>query len=64
MMLDRAVINSGPLIALSLLGRLDILPLVFKEFWIPDAVYQEVAIAGIGRTGADDLINRGYRRCT
>jgi len=62
MMLDRAVINSGPLIALSLLGRLDILPLIFKEFWIPDAVYQEVAIAGIGRTGADDLRNPIWQR--
>ena len=43
-MLDRAVINSGPLIALSLLGKLELLPCLFKEFWIPDVVYQEVMV--------------------
>lgn len=29
-MLDRAVINSGPLIALSLLGKLELLPCLFE----------------------------------
>ena len=29
MMLDRAVINAGPLVALSLAGRLDLLPALF-----------------------------------
>jgi len=33
MLLDRAVINAGPLVALSLAGRLDVLPALFGEFW-------------------------------
>ena len=52
MMLDRAVANSGPLVALSLAGRLGLLTALFKEIWIPEAVYREVAIAGLGRPGA------------
>lgn len=55
MMLDRAVINTGPLVALSLIRKLDLLPMLFREFWIPDAVYREVVVAGLGRPGADTL---------
>jgi len=59
-MIERAVINSGPLVALSLAGRLDLLPLLFQEFWIPEAVYHEVAVAGLGRPGADALADARY----
>ncbi len=59
-MIERAVINSGPLVALSLVGRLDLLFLLFQEFWIPEAVYQEVAVAGLGRPGADALADARY----
>ena len=54
-MIERAVINAGPLIALSIVERLDLLPALFREFWIPDPVYAEVVIAGLGRPGATDL---------
>ena len=54
-MLDRAVINSGPLIALSLLDQLDLLPALFVECWIPQAVFNEVAVAGLGKPGAKSL---------
>lgn len=54
-MMDRAVINSGPLVALSLAGRLDLLPTLFSEFWIPEAVYHEVTVVGLGRPGAASL---------
>lgn len=57
MLAERAVINSGPLVALSLAGQLDLLPALFGEFWIPDLVFQEVAVAGLGRPGADNLTN-------
>jgi len=53
--MDRGVINSGPLIALSLAGRLDLLSALFHEFWIPETVYREVTVAGIGRPGSDLL---------
>ncbi len=36
MLAERAVINSGPLVGLSLAGRLDVLPFLFAEFWIPE----------------------------
>jgi predicted nucleic acid-binding protein len=54
-MLDRAVVNAGPMVALSLAGRLDLLPALFKEFWIPETVFHEVAVAGLGRPGAAAL---------
>jgi len=51
---ERAVANAGPLVALSLLGRLDLLPSIFREVWIPEAVQKEV-LAGLGRPGASEL---------
>ena len=55
MRFERAVINSGPLVGLSLAGRLDVLPALFAEFWIPQTVFHEVAVAGLGRPGAQTL---------
>lgn len=60
MMLDRAVVNAGPLVALSLAGRLDLLPALFKEFWIPETVFREVAVAGLGRPGAAALTDAAW----
>jgi len=54
---ERAVINSGPLVGLSLAGRLDLLPALFPEFWIPELVFHEVVVAGLGRPGSDALTN-------
>lgn len=54
-MIERAVINAGTLVALSLLEKLDVLPALFGEFWIPAPVYTEVVTAGLGRPGAVDL---------
>lgn len=54
-MLDRAVINAGPLVALSLLDRLDLLSVLFTECWIPQAVFNEVALADIDKPGAKAL---------
>ena len=58
-MLSRAVVNAGPLVALSLAGRLDLLPAMFQEVWVPRAVYREVAIDGFGRPCADALDDEG-----
>lgn len=54
MQFDRAVINTGPLVALSMAGQLDLLPALFDEFWIPETVFHEV-VAGLGRPGAEPL---------
>ena len=51
-MIDRAVVNAGPLVALSLIGQLDLLPSLFAECCVPQTVFDEVALAGIGKPGA------------
>lgn len=55
MLTERAVIDAGPLVALSLAGRLDLLDALFREFWIPEPVFREVAVAGLGRPGSEAL---------
>lgn len=60
-MLDRAVINAGPLVALSLLDQLDLLPALFAECWVPQVVFNEVAVAGIGKPGANVLGSEQWR---
>jgi len=45
MLAERAVINAGPLVALSLAGRLDLLPALFSEFWIPASLANRRALA-------------------
>lgn len=60
-MLDRAVINAGPLVALALLDKLDLLPALFTEVWVPQAVFNEVVVAGIGRPGAGSLETAQWR---
>jgi hypothetical protein len=54
-MFDRAVVNAGPLVALALIDLLDLLPALFDECWVPKAVFNEVAVAGIGKPGAESL---------
>jgi predicted nucleic acid-binding protein len=48
------VSNAGPLIVLAKIGRFDLLQSIFGRLIIPQAVYDEVAIAGAGRPGADE----------
>ena len=48
----KAIVNATPLIALALLGRLDLLRQMFDEVIVPATVYQEVAVEGTGRPGA------------
>ena len=55
-----AVVNATPLIALSLLRRLDLLPVLFQEVLVPRAVYDEVTVAGSGRPGAVDVAEASW----
>jgi hypothetical protein len=48
MLAARAVINAGPRVTLALAERLDLSRALFGEFWIPQPVFHEVAIAGSG----------------
>lgn len=54
-MIERAVVNSGPLVALSITGQLDLLPALYAECWAPQTVFNEVAVAGICKPGATSI---------
>jgi len=49
------VVNSTPLIALSLIGQLDLLNVLFDDVLIPASVYEEVVLQGMGRPGAREI---------
>jgi len=49
------VINAGPLVALSMVGRLDLLEALYTRVLVPGAVMQEVVTAGAGRIGAREV---------
>jgi predicted nucleic acid-binding protein len=51
----RAVADSGPLIHLSWIGRLDLLGFLFDEVLVPSVVRDEVLIASEETLGLDDL---------
>ena len=49
------VADSGPIIHLSQVGLLELLPSLFKRVLVPSKVYQEVVIDGAGLPGALEL---------
>jgi predicted nucleic acid-binding protein len=51
----RVITNSSPLIALSRIGRLDLLHKLYGEVTVPRAVAQEVIRNGIGQPGAEEV---------
>ena len=61
-MFNRVVVDAGPLVALSLLGELELLPALFAECWVPQAVYNEVAVAGIGKPAAESLQSGAWQK--
>lgn len=46
MRINRAVLNASPLICLSKSGLADLLPALFQEVFVPEAVFQEVIAGG------------------
>jgi predicted nucleic acid-binding protein len=51
----RIVCNTGPLIALGLLGHLDLLKSLFSEVLIPEAVQREIYQGGVSQRGVDSF---------
>ena len=49
------VADAGPLIHLSLVGRIDLLPLLYGRILIPDLVHQEVVQKGEGLAGSAEI---------
>jgi predicted nucleic acid-binding protein len=49
------VCNSGPLISLATIDRLELLKSLFDEIIIPVAVYEEVVVQGYGEPGSQEV---------
>ena len=49
------VSNASPLINLARVGKLDLLRQLYGELFIPEAVWHEVVIEGVGQPGADEV---------
>lgn len=56
----KVVVNATPLIALSLISRLELLRHLFTEVLVPPAVYEEVAIRGAGQPAAAALASADW----
>jgi predicted nucleic acid-binding protein len=59
----RVVLDAGPVIHLSWLGRLDLLPALFEEVLVPPEVRDEVLAAPDGTPGLSDIraaLERGH----
>ncbi len=57
-----AVVNATPLMALSVIDRLDLLPLVFETVLVPTAVYTEVVHSGHERPGIAMAVRERWLR--
>ena len=49
------VSNTSPLIALARAGRLDLIHAIHGEIIVPDAVFNEITMAGAGEPGAHEI---------
>ena len=60
------VSDSGPIIAFSRIGRLDILRRLFGQVVVPNAVHNELVVRGRGRPGSDEVTRSTWiqRRAT
>ena len=54
------VSNASPLIIMSKLGQLTLLPQLYDQVLIPQAEYEEVVVVGLrdGHTDAIDIVNQ------
>ncbi|MEI7941000.1 MAG: DUF3368 domain-containing protein [Verrucomicrobiota bacterium] len=53
--MSQIICNSGPLIALGILGRLDLLKTLFDVVLVPEAVQKEIEQGGIKLAGLEDF---------
>lgn len=57
---QRVVSNTTPIIALSVIGRLNLLRELYAEVMIPPAVFSEILAGGTSRTGVAELRRAGW----
>ncbi len=53
--MSRIVCNSGPLIALGILDKLELLQSIFSEVLVPDAVKKEIVQGGVKLAGLENF---------
>jgi predicted nucleic acid-binding protein len=53
----KIVSNTSPLINLAMIGELDLIQQLYGVIYIPQAVYDEIVIKGIGQAGAEQIKN-------
>ena len=53
----RVICDSTVLIGLAKVGKLDVLKQIYKEIYIPEAVYNEVVSRGKGKPGVGEIAN-------
>jgi predicted nucleic acid-binding protein len=53
----KVIVNSTPIISLSIIGKLNLLDKLYDTIIIPNAVYNEVVKAGKSKVGAKNLQN-------
>jgi len=56
------VSNASPIISLARIGKLDLLHQLYGELIVPEAVWDEVVVKGIGQPGANDVKKVGAQR--
>ena len=54
------VCNAGPLIALAMVGHLDLLAKLYRRVLVPEAVFREVTGSGVGRIGAAEVASASW----
>lgn len=54
------VSDSSPLIALARIGQLELLRALFGTVLVPEAVWQEVVVDGVGRPGAGEVVQASW----
>lgn len=54
------VSDTSPIINLAAIGHLQLLPDLFVEVILPQAVYHEITISGAGEPGAQEIMNASW----
>lgn len=49
------VSDTSPLINLAIIGHLDLIPRLFQSVILPQSVFDEIVVAGVGLPGADKI---------
>jgi len=60
-MMPAVVCNTGPVIALASIDRLELLKSLFREVLIPEAVHKEILLGGVSSAGLSAYRNNAVQ---